>query len=64
MATKVKIWWTAEELRKFIVDFDQRVEAHLATLLPKARPQSEVARLREELAALKAGQQTEPPVSA
>jgi len=64
MATKVKIWWTAEELRKFIVDFDERVEAQLASLPPKPKPQSELARLREELAALKAGQQAEPPVPA
>ncbi|MCI0656500.1 MAG: hypothetical protein L0170_05450 [Acidobacteria bacterium] len=61
MATKK--WWLAEEVRVIVPDFDARVEAHLATLPPKARPQSEVARLREELAALKA-QQTEPPVPA
>jgi hypothetical protein len=62
MATKK--WWLAEEVRVIVPDFDERVEAHLATLPPKVRPQSEVARLREDLATLKAGQQTEPPVPA
>jgi hypothetical protein len=50
---KVKIWWTAEELRKFIVDFDEQARVYTATLPVRPRPISEVARLRKELAELK-----------
>lgn len=58
MATKK--WWLAEEIRVIVPDFDARVEAHLATLPPKARPGNELTRLREEVARLK-GERDEQP---
>ena len=54
MATKVKIWWTAEELRKFIPAFDSLVESYVATLPVKPKPVSEATRLKERVAELEA----------
>jgi hypothetical protein len=55
--TKVKIWWTAEEITKFIPDFAERVAAYTATLpvKPKAvKPVSEATALKQRVAELEA----------
>ena len=59
--TKVKRWWEKQELIAMIPEFEQLAEKYLASLPAKPRPQSEVAKLGEELAALKAKQGEAPP---
>lgn len=54
MQTKIKIWWTSEELRKFIPEFDEKARAYTASLPKPARPVSELVRLRQENERLKA----------
>jgi hypothetical protein len=54
METKLKIWWTSEELKKFIPDFAERVAAYTATLPVKPKPVSEATALKQRVAELEA----------
>ena len=55
METKaIKIWWTREELAKFIPDFAERVAAYTATLPVKPKPVSEATLLKQRVAELEA----------
>ena len=60
METKVKIWWTSEELTKFIPDFAERVTAYTATLPVKPKAVKPVDALKAQVAELEA--QAQPPV--
>ena len=54
MATKIRIWWTSEELTKFIPDFAERVAAYTATLPVKLKPVSEATKLKQRVVELEA----------
>ena len=54
METKVKIWWSSTELKKFIPDFAERVAAYTATLPVKPKPVSEATVLKQRVAELEA----------
>jgi hypothetical protein len=55
---KIRQWWHKDELIAMVPGFEQIAEKYLASLPKK---QSEVVRLREELAALKAKQAEASP---
>ncbi len=61
MTKELRKWWSKDELVKAVPNFEEYAEKYLASLPAKPRPQSEVAKLREELAALKAKQGEAPP---
>ena len=55
METKaIKIWWTREELMKFIPDFAERATAYTATLPVKPKSVSEATVLKQRVAELEA----------
>ena len=54
METKVRIWWSSAELKKFIPDFAERVAAYTATLPVKPKPVSEATLLKQRVAELEA----------
>jgi hypothetical protein len=58
---KIKRWWEKQELIAMIPSFEEYAAKYLASLPPKPTPQTELAKLREELAALKAKQAEAPP---
>ena len=58
---KIKRWWDRNELQVFIPSFDEYAEKYLATLV-KAKPVSQVAALKAQVAALQLQLETKQPV--